>query len=297
MLKFKDSHVAIAVGSMLISSLGFSSMALLNKQLITHVPVWELVFFRTVINFILVLPFVLRSRQPFFPRRGLGLLMARCLAGFGGIAGSFYTVQHLPLSVNALLTWSSPIFVLIFSWLFVKEKLSVWHLFWVSLCFLGMFGVLNPQLSLEQLSIYPISVVGIGLLGAASTGLAYVALRSATKHMSSNHIVVYFMFVSAVFSFLLSSGNFHNIPREFWWQIIAAGVTATIGQVALTFAYSQARASLVGPLSWMTVMMSTALGYIFLNESLRPQQWVGLLVMSIAIVRIIRITSPQEGVL
>jgi drug/metabolite transporter (DMT)-like permease len=48
----------------------------------------------------------------------------RALVGLAAMYGFFYAIAHLPLSNAMVFTYSSPVFIPLVAWLFLKEKIT-----------------------------------------------------------------------------------------------------------------------------------------------------------------------------
>jgi len=252
-------------------------MAVFVKQLTGLIPHFELVFFRAFINLIPVLAIVLYRREKLFPP-GTGILTIRGLAGFGGLCCVFYAMAHLPLSIAVMLLWCSPIFVILFSWLFLREKLHPWQLVAVAIAFVGLILLLRPDWSGAR--SLPIGATIIGLFGAVFSGLAYVAVRAATARVGVNLIVLYFVAISTILSAPLAVRNFYlPNPREAI-RLLIIGVLATASQFTMTQAYRYAPAGQVSTMGLMNAAFSALFGWVLFDERLAGLQWLGMGLLS-----------------
>ena len=271
---------------MTLSAVGFSVMAVFVKTLGPSVPQFELVFFRSFVNLLVVLPWMLHTREPVLPPRKslVGLLTLRGLAGFGGLSCLFYTVTHLPLSIAMLLGWTSPVFVILFSRIFLGERLTRKQLGAVLFAFAGMsLLVLKVGPSASGILALPFLPFLIGIIGAAFSGLAYVAVRAATARVGVNTIIFYFVGVSTLLSAPLAARNFTIPTWEIAFQLIFLGLFASLGQFTMTQGFRHAPAALVSTMSLLNAAFSALFGWFLFGERLNSIQWVGLWVVAGAI--------------
>ena len=116
------------------------------------------------------------------------------LAGLLGIICNFYAVDRLVLSDASILNKMSPFFVVIFSFLILREKPAFVQVITVCGAFLGALFVIKP--SFHNAQFLP-SV--IGFMGGACAGIAYTFVRKATlSGENSAYVVFFFSFVSTV---------------------------------------------------------------------------------------------------
>ncbi len=99
---------------------------------------------------------------------------------------------------------------------------------------------------------------------------------------SSSAIVVYFALFSALVSAPLGWDT--AIPTR--WNdllcLLAVGLFAGIGQLAMTQAYRVEKAAIVGPLSYTQIVFSFALGFFFFGELLTPSLLAGAALVIVA---------------
>lgn len=273
---------------MSFSALGFSTMAIFVKRLGAVVPEFELVFFRSILNllFVLGLMWIRREKLDFPKDRRLHLLLTfRGLVGFGGVSCLFYSIHHLPLPIAMMLGWCSPLFVILFSRIFLGERIAQTALISVGMALLGLFFLLDPLgLAGGAGSVRVLlGPVLIGLFGAAMSGAAYVAVRAATARVGVNLIVVYFMAVSTLISAPLAIPSFRAVPWSEVFAVLMVGMSAAVGQVAMTHGYRYAPASRVSTMSLLNAAFSAFFGWWLFNERLASLQWGGLLILAAGI--------------
>lgn len=261
---------------MILSGIGFSIMASLVKALSPKFPQFELVLFRSGVNFViqLGLVFLLGERVIRVPNRRL--LVFRGLMGFAGVSCLFYALGTLPLSIAAMLNWCSPIFVILFSRLFLKEKLNPTAPIWIALAFAGLILLIGIDLSGAQWTLLPPMAVAVGLGGAAFAGLAYVAVRAATARVSVHVIILYFSGIGTFLAAPLALKDFRVPDLESGFLLIIMGCCAALGQFAMTQGYRHAVAGLVSMMSLMNAGLMAFLGWVIFGEVLESRQWVGL---------------------
>lgn len=268
---------------MTISGLGFSLMSLGVKVLIGEVPGFTLIFLRSLINLVVVVCMIALTtgfaKDLVFPRGIRRTLVIRGLAGFSGLCCWFWALRWLPLSVASLLNWCAPLFTLLFSALFVGERVAPRKLFWVATSFVGLAILLklNPT-DLAKLHFSPIGVA-IGLAGAAFGGIAYSAVRVATARTTPNVIVMYFVGTATLLSLPLALADWMWPNGRQALIILGIGLCATVGQISMTRAYRHAPAGIVSSMGLLTVAFTTAWGWLFLGESFEAIQWVGVAIL------------------
>jgi len=264
---------------MIGSVICFTALSLMVKRLIGRVPSMELVFIRSIFNLIIVTAIMLVTREKFYQGQA-GVLTIRGIAGFVGIVALIYGITNLPLAIASLLSWASPIFVLIFSAIFLRERYSPRALIFVGGAFAGLYFLLNPDFTHSELKY---SAVAFSLIGASCSALAYMTIRKATRTVSTNGIVFYFMIISTLLSIPLAWSEMIWPAPDTWPLLIGIGGASTLAQICMTTAYSYARASFVSMMNLLNPLLSSILGFVFFSEQLTVYQMSGMAMVLVCI--------------
>lgn len=253
---------------MLIGAVFFSFVGLFVK-LLGSIAFIQIVFFRSLVSFVMCVGQLRYERVPIFGQN-FGLLWLRGLLGICGLSAYFFTIQNLPLAEAATLQYTNPIFVGLIAPFILKEK---WHgREWLGLviCFIGVVLIADPRLTDKTW------VVAIGLLGAVCSGFAYNIVRLLGlrgEHPLS--IVLYFPLVGTFVSGPLVL--YYWTPPTFWqWvMLIAIGVTTQIAQVHLTNGLRLERAARATVVNYAVILLSTVYS-ILLGDSIGLMAGTGM---------------------
>lgn len=252
----------IGILYILCSAFCFSCMNLFVR-LSGDLPSIQKSFFRNLIAFLFALAIIKKDHIPFLITKGsIVPLLLRSIAGTIGILCNFYAVDHLPIADASMLNKLSPFFVLIFSFLILKEKVTIYQAICILIAFLGSLFVIKPSVTIFQ---NPSSLIGV--LGGLTAGLAYAFVRVAGKRGVKGPVIVAFF---SGFSCLVTLPNLllNYAPmtiRQILFLLLA-GLSAAGGQFAITSAYTHAPAREISIYDYSQIIFSTILGLIFLQE-------------------------------
>ena len=90
---------------------------------------------------------------------------------------NFYAIDNMILSDASMLNKMSPFFVIIFSFIFFKERLTAFQGFTVLCAFIGSLFIIKPSFS--NVEFLPAL---LGFLGGMGAGLAYTCVRYLGQH-------------------------------------------------------------------------------------------------------------------
>ncbi|MEJ2693910.1 MAG: DMT family transporter, partial [Candidatus Thiodiazotropha sp.] len=145
----------------------FASMGAAVKLVTAELPSEMAVFMRNLFGLALMLPLVWRNGLPGLKTRVFPIHLLRALAGVSAMYCFFYALAHLPLADGMLLKMTAPLFMPLIALLWLGEQLSRRILIALSIGFLGVVLVLNPEGEFNRIAL-------VGLLGGALASLAKV---------------------------------------------------------------------------------------------------------------------------
>jgi drug/metabolite transporter (DMT)-like permease len=267
---------------MLLASLSFAVMGGFAKVVSQVLPPVEVTFFRNIFGVVLVgiaiyrVPLKQTGGKPF-------LLIFRGSMGFAALLAYFYIMAYIPLGEAVTYNKTSPIFVAIFAYLFLNEKLHKSALLAIIIGFVGIVLVAQPQGG--TFDKYDI----LGIFSGIGAALAYTSIRELRKYYDTRAIVMSFMGVGTVAPLILMLVTpYVNVSEEFdwmfaefvipkgvqWGYVTAVGIFATISQLLMTKAYELTKAGIVGTISYSNIVFAVVIG-IMLGDPI-PDIWTVL---------------------
>ncbi len=263
-----------AILFMILSACSFSVMQLAVK-LSGGIPMMQQVFVRNF--FTLFIGFYMAMSHhvgsPFGKKENQKALFFRGVLGYLGVVMYFYASRHMYAADATLLHRSSPFFVVVFSWLFLKEKLTKVHVGVLIAAMCGAICVIRPSFNSNMAPAL------IGALSAASAGGAYTIIGYLKGKEDNGVIIFYFSLISCIFSLPFMIRDF-VMPDGFgWFMLFLIGTFASLGQIFLTFAYKNAPAGEVSIYNFSGIICSSILGYLVLGEVLDLMSWLGMIII------------------
>ncbi len=178
------------------------------------------------------------------------LLFLRSSLGTIGMVLYFVALEKLPLADTVTINKLSPFFVLLFSWIFLGEKLKKIQIIAICTAFAGVALVANP---------IGMSVSGAILLALASAvfaGAAYTTLRALRKYDSPLRVVFWFSLFSVV-AFLPKTISGGVMPTgNTILPLLGIGIAGVLGQILMTTAYRFAPGAKVAVYGYLSVVFS-----------------------------------------
>ena len=283
----KKNNILMGIFCIIVAGFGFSLMALFIK-LAGNLPSMQKGFFRNIIAvFISSIPLIKHWRVINIPRNNTGwlVLISRSVFGTIGLVLNFYAISHISLADSSIIQKLSPFIIIILSYIFFKEEMTRFQVFSIIIAFIGITLIIKPSGN---------NIISMGalaaLLGALCAGIAYTCVRYLGTHNISGEFIIFFF--SSLSSLMLLPFLILDYRTMTYYQLsmlLLAGISATIGQYGVTFAYKFAAAKNISVFDYSQVLFSGIFGYMFFGEFPDFQSLIGyIIVISVGIVLVLR---------
>lgn len=276
----ENDNVPLGILMLIFSSLAFAGMHFFVK-IVPDLPASQKVISRNFVSLIITLIMTWKAGilWPSFPRRFTdgGLLTLRCVAGLLGVVLNFYAIARLPLAESSLLNRLSPFFVMLFAVLFLRERLRRIDLLALIFVFVFVLMIIRPGLNLNSFPAF------CGLLSGVAAGGAYTTLRAMRGRVEPITIIFYFSLFS-VLSLLCFWGQFVMPTPKEWMGLLGIGITASLGQFFITYAYRFAPATEISVYNYTSVVFALILDWLVFADLPDTWSWIGCIgIISVAI--------------
>ena len=260
--------------NLILASFFFSLMTVCVKKIDNRIPIYELVFFRSLLSlFITSLIINKKNLNPW--GRNKPLLILRGILGTIALVCIFYAIKNMPLNISTVIQYTYPIFISIFAGILINEKITKKLIIASITGWLGILIILNPyQLSSLNIELDKFTVL-IAFLGAISTALAYITVKKLSLTEDIFIIIKYFPLISVIILSPIVFFNWvtPNINDLIW--IIGIGMFTQAGQTFLTIGLKKLPTSEAARINYLQVLFGSLWGILFFNELININFIVG----------------------
>ncbi|WP_297522784.1 DMT family transporter [uncultured Clostridium sp.] len=245
---------------LLISSLGYAGMSFFIKLAGNDIPIIQKIFFRNLLTFFIAIYFVIKKHDSFIGHHGnRKILLLRGVIGTFGALANFYGVEHLLLPNAVILNQLGPFFIIILSFVFLKEKIKKFQIGALVIAFLGIIVIIGPSGGGDLTASF------VEILGAISIGIVFTCIRYLSDKESPQTIVFWFsaMSIFASLPFVIFDYHYMNFTQVIY--LLLAGVCTVFGQFGATLAYKFAPAKDISIFGYSQVLFATLLSAIFFD--------------------------------
>ncbi len=231
--------------------------------------VMEIVFLRNVAGLVVLLPWFLKNGPSAMKTGRPGLYMVRAFFGFISMVSWFIAVTTIPLAEAVAINFTSPIFGTLLAIFILKEVVRLRRWMAILIGFAGAMVILRPGTIEMSFGTY------MALFSAATMACSITCVKLLSSTESTPAMVAWAQIIIIPMSI---------IPALFVWVtptfeqlliVAAIGLSATMGHLFFTRAYSIADATFVMPFDFSRLVFAAIVGYIFFAQEPDVYVWIG----------------------
>jgi len=247
--------------AILISAIGFSFMSVFFR-LSGDLPVFQKSLARNLVAMFIPLFFIFKYKQPMFGKlSSQPLLISRSTLGLIGVLLNIYALDHMVLSDADTLMKLNPFWTILLCFIFLHEKVRKYQISAMIVAILGMLLIVKPEFSSSFIPAL------IGLLSGIFAASAYTCVRALSTREAPYTIVFYFSLFSVVVLIPFSIVTFEPMSKLQVLYLFGAGLSAAVGQIGITLAYSFAAAKDISIFTYASIIFTAIFGFILFGET------------------------------
>ncbi|MDX6379545.1 MAG: hypothetical protein QOI57_569 [Rubrobacteraceae bacterium] len=261
-----------------------------------------LVAVRASLGWIAMLLFVLLTRGAEslrVARRDFLFLVPLGLVGIGAFyLLYFFTIRESTVGTAAILLYSSPAFVVLLAWIFLKETLGVLRILALALTFGGIFLVVGGY-DPATLEVSPL-VLATGLLSGLTYGLYSIFGKPVARRLDPSVILSYALGFGAVLLVLAALPTLDTLVglslSSYALLFMLAVVHTSLAFGLYTVGLKRLDAGQAAIVATVEPVVAGAIGVVLLGEALTAPKLLGaLLVLSGAALAQVRLEKASHG--
>jgi drug/metabolite transporter (DMT)-like permease len=255
---------------------------------VEYVPPISLAFWRWVTVFLMLLPFTFNSlkknfrfvKQEYKRIFFIGSMGCGVCGAFPFLAGQTTTVTNMGIIYS-----SSPIFIILISSIFFKEKINFLRIVGLASCLIGVFAIIIKG-DLSLLMRLKFTIGDLWML-ASSIGWALYSIylfywKTNLKIFDRFTLIAFFGVVSLLPFYLIEETFFFRTvfnSQFFMWVLFAAISPGIIAFTLYTMTQKKLGASITGFTLYIFTVYSAIYGYLFFNEQLEYYHYIGTILV------------------
>lgn len=257
------------VGFMAMAGMLVAIMHVIVRDVSADVHPFQIAFFRNVIGFVMLLPFLLRQDRVHWKSKQPKLQLFRAIVGSCALLSWFTCLSMLPVADATAISFVTVLFITIGAAVILGEKVGVRRWTAIGIGFIGTLIIVRPGTE----------VFGPGAIVALVSTMFWAAAMLCVKVLSRTDSSVTMVFYANVYFTIFSF-----IPALFVWSwpdqhalmmMGVIGVMATLAHLCMAQALKLTDATVVAPVDYTRLLWAAGVGYIAFGEFPDVWTWVG----------------------
>ncbi len=262
--------IAKAAGWMMASIALFLLMAVSGREVTREIDVFQAMEMRSVIAFIMLLPFVYREGG--FKAMRTGILPAHIARNIAHYVGQFtwlMGITMIPLAQVIAIEFTAPIWAALMAATFLGERLT-----WRKCVAIG-FGLVGVLLIIKPGAV-PLDPGHMVVLGAAFFfAVSFIATKFLTRTDSATKIIFWMLIIQSIIGLIPALRVWTWPSAGVWPWIFVIAFTGTFAHFCIAKALSYADATVAMPMDYLRVPLSAVIGYFMYAEGVDTLMAVG----------------------
>ena len=258
---------------MVLGGTALTFLAVVIRHLQDTYSVLEMIFLRSAVSFLLILPWAIRAGVLRLRTQRLGLHLFRNGMHYLGNVGWFIGVTLVPLADLSALQFTVPLFTIVLAALVLRETVGPHRWMATMIGFAGALVIIRPGFV----------EIGTGTIAVILSALFYASSQVSTKALSrtdSPNVILFYMTIIFI--------PISAVPAAFDWvtpawedaiPIALLGVTGVLAHAFIIRAFAAADASFVMPFDFLRLPIAAAFGFVLYLEQPDIWVWIGAVII------------------
>lgn len=247
-------------------------------------PAFQLVFIRSLIGLISILPLAWRRRQAVLDTKQPLRHLFRVACNTIALTCNFTALAALPLALVNAIGFARPLVVLLFAAWLLGERITPTRWIGTAIGFAGVLIILAPGGLVFSWGLA--AALGSVLFGS----LAVMQIRAMASEDTAVLMVFYTVGLS-VLTAIPAALTWQPVAASDWPTLLAIGVLAQLGQYCFLRAYQTTPTGILAPLGYLSIVFASLAGFIFFRDIPTLTTIVGAMVILLAL----QSTNMLEG--
>ncbi|NKX43104.1 DMT family transporter [Roseicyclus persicicus] len=222
-------------------------------------PSVQIVFLRVCVGLVVILPWVWRDRGVLGQGGQWRLQALRVGLSALTLAASFHAIARVPFAVFSALNFTRPILLMVLAALLLSERIPARRWAAAGVALLGALIAASPG---EIAASWGLAAL---VLAVVTGTLAVIVTRRLKGTPEVVMMLVYTAGIAVVMA-PLAALSWEPVAAGHWPFLIVVGISAQLAQLCFIRAHWLGDAGVLGPVSYLSLVLSTAAGYLAFGE-------------------------------
>ncbi|MDP3702120.1 MAG: DMT family transporter [Hylemonella sp.] len=239
------------------AGLCFVLLNTMTRYLTTQIPPLQSQFLRYLCGVIVLLPLVLRTGMAAWMPQNIRGQFVRGFVHAAGLGIWFTAIPHISLSETTAMGFTTPIFIMLGAWLFLREPMHWERWLAAGIGFAGVLIVVGPNLS-GQAGWWNLVMLSSAPMFAAS----FLISKALTRYESAGVIVLWQSITVTILSLPLALLNWQPVSAVQWAGYMLCGVLGSGAHYLLMRSYAVADISATQSVKFLDLVWAALMGWL-----------------------------------
>ena len=257
----------------ILSIVLFSIMNIFIRKAAENLHVFEVVFFRNLLAFIVMLPILKSTGLVAIKMNNTKLFFMRSFIGAIGMVAGFTSLTLITFAQRTAISFSQPIFVTIGATIFLGEIIKARRIAAIIIGIIGMLIIVQPGVNSFSFGIM------LAIIAALAGSLNALIVKKQTLTDTPQAIVTWMVIILIPITFIPAIPVWEWPSFETWLYLWGIAIVGTLAHFSWTKSYSMADITSLEPIEFIKLPIMALLGWMIFSEIPGTWTWVGGLII------------------
>ena len=249
----------------ILSIVFFSIMVIFIKKASENLHILEVVFFRNLLAFIVMLPLIKSTGLGAIKMNNTKLFFVRGFFGAIGMLAGFACLTLIPLAQATAISFSKPIFITIGATIFLGEVIRARRIAAIILGVIGMLVIVQPGVNSFSFGIM------LAIIAAIAHSLNALIVKKLTLTDTPQAIVTWMVIILIPITFIPAVMVWQWPSFETWLYLWGIAILGTLAHFSWTKSCSMAEITSLQPIEFIKLPIMALFGWMIFSEI--PGNW------------------------
>ena len=272
-------------------------MVIFIRKASENIHVLEVVFFRNLLAFIVMLPLLKSTGLAAIKMNNTSLFFMRGFVGAIGMIAGFTCLTLIPLAQATAISFSQPLFITIGATIFLGEIIKARRIAAIIVGIIGMLIIVQPGFISFSFGIM------LAIISALALSVNALIVKKLTITDTPQTIIIWMVIMLIPITFIPAISVWQWPSFETWIYLWGIAILGTLAHFSFTKSYTMAEITSLEPIGFIKLPIIALLGWMIFEEIPGTWTWVGGLIIFISTIYISQREAkasnslkPNEGI-
>ena len=272
-------------------------MVIFIRKASENIHVLEVVFFRNLLAFIVMLPLLKSTGLAAIKMNNTSLFFMRGFVGAIGMIAGFTCLTLIPLAQATAISFSQPLFITIGATIFLGEIIKARRIAAIIVGIIGMLIIVQPDFISFSFGIM------LAIISALALSVNALIVKKLTITDTPQTIIMWMVIMLIPITFIPAISVWQWPSFETWLYLWGIAILGTLAHFSFTKSYTMAEITSLEPIGFIKLPIIALLGWMIFEEIPGTWTWVGGLIIFISTIYISQREAkasnslkPNEGI-